>query len=69
MHSKNSRLLTKNGGGIVLTKGWAQSLLSRMGFVKRKACSKAEVTVESSKEVNIGCIHKLLLLSMKSLLT
>jgi len=29
-----------------LTKGWAKSLLDRMGYVKRKACSKAKIDVE-----------------------
>ena len=35
VRSKDSRLLAENGGGIVLSNGWAQSLMSRMGFVKR----------------------------------
>lgn len=41
-------LLKENGGfgGIEITKGWAQSLLSRMGMVKRKACSKNKVAPE-----------------------
>ena len=43
VRSKDSRLLAENGGGIVLSKGWAQSLRSRMGFVKRKVCSTAKV--------------------------
>ena len=53
VHSKDSRLLAENGGGIVLSKGWAQSLMSRMGFVKRKACSTVKVTVENFEEMKI----------------
>ena len=36
---------------INLTKGWAKYLLHRMGFVKRKATSKAKVTVENFEEL------------------
>ena len=43
----NSNLLATNGGHIVLTKHWAQYMLHRMGYVKRKATSKAKVTVEN----------------------
>ena len=41
--SKVANLLKEHCGSIELTKGWAQSLLSRMGMVKRKACSKKKV--------------------------
>ena len=34
--------LVQNGGHIELTHDWALSLLSRIGFVKRKATSKAK---------------------------
>jgi len=46
--SKDANLLKGNGGfgGIEITKGWAQSLLTRMGMVKRKACSKNKVSPE-----------------------
>ena len=44
----NSNLLMVNGGHIILTKHWAQYLMQRMDFVKRKAISKAKVTVENS---------------------
>ena len=46
--SKDANLLKGNGGfgGIEITKGWAQSLLSHMGMVKRKACSKNKVSPE-----------------------
>ena len=45
--NKNANLLVSNGGGINLTKDWAKYLLKRMGFVKRKACSKFKVKVTS----------------------
>ena len=43
----DSNLLAVNGGHIILTKYWAQYLLQRMGYVKRKASSKAKITVEN----------------------
>ena len=46
MRSKDANLLKENGGGIEITKGWAQSFLSRMGMVKRKACSKNKLSPE-----------------------
>ena len=42
------RLLKVNGGHIKLTKHWAQSFLDCMGFVKRRASSKAKVCPKSS---------------------
>ena len=36
---------------INLTKGWAKYLLHRMGYVKRKATSKAKVTVKNFEEL------------------
>ena len=44
--NKNANLLSCNGGGILLTKDWAKYLLKRLGMVKRKANTKAKVTVE-----------------------
>ena len=38
----DSNLLACNGGHILITKFWAQSLLSRMGFVKRRCNTKAK---------------------------
>ena len=49
--NKNANLLVSNGGGIDLTKDWAKYLLKRMGFVKRKACSKSKVNVEKFQEL------------------
>lgn len=42
--SHNSHLLEVNGGHIQLSKEWAKSFLGRMGFVKRKATTKASVS-------------------------
>ena len=39
----DKNLLKDNGGPIEITKTWAKSLLSRLGFVKRKANSTAKV--------------------------
>jgi len=36
-------LLAENDGYIAMTRGWADSLLKRMGFVKRKATTKTSV--------------------------
>ena len=36
-------LLKENDGPIDITKSWAKPLLSRIGYVKRKACSTAKV--------------------------
>ena len=46
MHKDANLLL-----GIDLTKGWAKYLLNRMGYVKRKATSKAKVTVANFDEL------------------
>ena len=40
-----------NGGHIVLTKSWAKSLLSRMGFVKRRGTTTAKTDVKNFEEV------------------
>ena len=42
--SHDSNLLQENGGHIVLSKSWARSVLGRMGYVKRRASTKAKVT-------------------------
>ena len=56
----DSKLLAGNGGHITLTKHWAQYLLQRMGYVKRKATSKAKITVE-----NLASIKKQYLLDIR----
>ena len=38
----HSNLFACNGGQILITKFWAQSLQSRMGFVKRRRSTKAK---------------------------
>ena len=43
----DSNLLAVNGGHIILAKHLAQYLLQRMGYVNRKASSKAKITVEN----------------------
>ena len=42
----DANLLEENGGKIKLTNDWVKNVLKRMGFVKRKACSKAKVDPE-----------------------
>ena len=50
--NKNPDLLSSSGaGGIKLTSDWAKSLLNRMGYVKRKACSKAKVDVPQCEQL------------------
>ena len=44
--NRDANQLSDIGGGITLTNEWAKNLLKRMGFVKRKACSKAKVNPE-----------------------
>ena len=48
---KNSKLLASNGGHIVLTKDWSRYLLQRMGFVKRKANTKAKICPDDMQEL------------------
>ena len=52
--NKNATLVSKNGEGgikVKLMDDWAKSLLKRMGYVKRKACSKAKVDVERYEQL------------------
>ena len=51
VRSKDSNLLSCNGGHISLTKDWAKRLLRRMGYVKRMASTKAKVTVQDFEDV------------------
>ena len=48
----NSHLLAVNSGHIVLTKDWAQYMLQKMGYAKRKATSKAKVQWKICKPLN-----------------
>ena len=49
--SIDSNLLASNGGHISLTKDWGKNLLHRMGFVKRRASTKAKVSVTDFEEI------------------
>ena len=62
VRSADSNMLAVNGGHILITKDWAKSLLQRMGFVKRRASTKAKVTIEDFQEEksNFYSISKLL---------
>uniref|UniRef100_A0A1X7UVR0 HTH CENPB-type domain-containing protein n=1 Tax=Amphimedon queenslandica TaxID=400682 RepID=A0A1X7UVR0_AMPQE len=44
-------LLAGNGGPIVITTGWAKSLLYRLNFVKRRGSSAAKITVSNFEEL------------------
>jgi hypothetical protein len=46
-------MLSDNGGGIHLTKAWAYSILNRMGFVQRKATTKAKTSL-SKKDFEVA---------------
>ena len=50
--NRNGDFLSSSGtGGIKLTSDWAKSLLNRMGYVKIKACSKAQVDVAQLEQL------------------
>ena len=51
VRNKDSNLLACNGGHISLSKHWGKHLLSRMGYVKRRASTKAKVAVQDFEEV------------------
>ena len=51
VRKQDSNLLAQNSGHIVLTREWARSLLGRMGFVKRKANTKAKIAVTDFSEL------------------
>ena len=48
---KNSNWLACNGGHILLTEDWSRYLLERMNFIKRKANTKAKITVDNFVEM------------------
>jgi len=50
--NKDANILRENGG-IKSTEDWAKSLLNRMGYVKRRACSKAKVDVKHFEELRV----------------
>ena len=45
IRNSNSSLLAQNGGHITLTKTWGKNLLRSMGYVKRRASTKAKVSI------------------------
>ena len=49
--SKDSNLLASNGGHIALSKHWGKHLLTCMGYVKRRASTKAKVAVQKFDEL------------------
>ena len=51
IRNKDSNLLAANGGHIVLTKSCSKHLLERMGYVKRRASTKAKVNIDDFKAV------------------
>ena len=48
--AKDRTLLVENGGHISITGGWADSLLKRMGYVKRKATTKTSILSDKQFE-------------------
>uniref|UniRef100_A0A1X7U6Q2 DDE-1 domain-containing protein n=1 Tax=Amphimedon queenslandica TaxID=400682 RepID=A0A1X7U6Q2_AMPQE len=44
-------LLADNGGPIIITTGWAKSVLYRLNFVKRRGSSAAKITVSNFEEL------------------
>jgi hypothetical protein len=55
----DSNLLECNGGHISLTKTWAKYLLHRMGFVKRRASTKAKVSVSDFEALKAQFIYNI----------
>ena len=51
--TNNPKLLSSNGGHIVLTKKWTKYLLQTTGFIKKKADSKAWANVDNFLEVKL----------------
>ena len=51
IRNKDSNLLAANGGHIALTKSWSRHLLERMGYVKRRASTKAKVDIADFEAV------------------
>ena len=62
VRSKSSSLLASNGGHITFTKSWSKHLLGRMGFVKKRASTKAKVSAE-----NFGEMKEQFLLDVKTI--
>ena len=52
--AKDRNLLIENGGHVSLTRGWAISILQRMGYIKRKATTKTSVFSNSEFQAKKG---------------
>ena len=50
VRSADSSLLAVNGGHTLITKDWAKNMHHQIGFMKRRASTKAKVTVEDFEE-------------------
>ena len=60
----NANQLAENGGTIKLTNDWGMNVLKRMGYVKRKACTKVKVDPEQ-----FGKLKEDFLLEIKNIVT
>ena len=54
--SHDSNLLKVNGDHITCSKSWAKSLLSRLGYVKRRASTKMKVLPSDFEACKIQCL-------------
>lgn len=55
----NTSLLKENGGHIECSKSWAKSLLHRIGYVKRKATTKAKVCVSEFESIKAQFVFEI----------
>ena len=60
IEAKDRTLLVENGGSIHLTRSWANSLMKRMGFVRRAATTQAkqQVTGEAYQRIKEQYLHQ-----------
>ena len=61
VEAKDRTLLVENGGTIHLTRSWANSLIQRMGFVRRAATTQAkqQVTSEAYQQLKAQYLHQI----------
>ena len=55
----NRALLPEHGGNLVLSKKWAQSIMTRMGLVKRKATKAARKVPQDFQDVKAAFLHRI----------
>ena len=55
----NRTVLQEYGGSVVLSKSWAQSLLCRMGFVKRKGNTKTRVQPANFEDMRASFLKQI----------